>query len=27
LQSVRDHGMFADTKQYVADVLALRQRF
>jgi LysM repeat protein len=27
LQSVRDHGMFADTKQYAADVLALRQRF
>jgi N-acetylmuramoyl-L-alanine amidase len=27
LQSVRDNGMFTDTKQYVADVLALRQRF
>jgi soluble lytic murein transglycosylase-like protein len=27
LQSVRDHGMFADTKQYVRDVMALRQRF
>jgi LysM repeat protein len=27
LQSVRDHGMLPDTKQYVADVLALRQRF
>jgi N-acetylmuramoyl-L-alanine amidase len=27
LQSVRDHGMFADTLQYVGDVLALRQRF
>jgi LysM repeat protein len=27
LQSVRDHGMLRDTRQYVADVLALRQRF
>ena len=27
LQSVRDHGMLRDTKQYVRDVLALRQRF
>jgi LysM repeat protein len=27
LQSVRDHGMLPDTKQYVRDVLALRQRF
>jgi LysM repeat protein len=27
LDSVRAHGMFRDTKQYVADVLALRQRF
>jgi LysM repeat protein len=27
LQSVRDHGMLPETKQYVADVLALRQRF
>jgi LysM repeat protein len=27
LQSVRDNGMLPDTKQYVADVLALRQRF
>jgi LysM repeat protein len=27
LASVDAHGMFADTKQYVADVLALRQRF
>lgn len=27
LASVRAHGMFRDTKQYVADVLALRQRF
>jgi LysM repeat protein len=27
LQSVRDHGMLPQTKQYVADVLALRQRF
>jgi LysM repeat protein len=27
LQSVRDHGMLPDTRQYVADVLALRQRF
>jgi N-acetylmuramoyl-L-alanine amidase len=27
LQSVRDHGMFASTKQYVRDVMALRQRY
>jgi LysM repeat protein len=27
LASVHDHGMFADTKQYVADVMALRSRF
>jgi LysM repeat protein len=27
LQSVRDHGMLPDTKQYVRDVLALRQGF
>lgn len=27
LASVRSHGQFADTRQYVADVLALRQRF
>ena len=27
LQSVREHGMLPDTKQYVRDVLALRQRF
>lgn len=27
LQSVRDHGRFASTKTYVADVMALRQRF
>jgi N-acetylmuramoyl-L-alanine amidase len=27
LQSVRDHGMMRATKQYVRDVLALRQRF
>jgi len=27
LQSVRDHGMYADTKQYVANVMALRSRF
>jgi len=27
LASVRDRGMFADTKQYVANVLALRNRF
>jgi LysM repeat protein len=27
LQSVRDHGMFASTRQYVADVMALRARF
>jgi LysM repeat protein len=27
LQSVRDHGMYASTKQYVADVMALRQRY
>jgi LysM repeat protein len=27
LQSVREHGMYADTQHYVADVLALRQRF
>jgi LysM repeat protein len=27
LQSVRDHGMFASTKQYVASVMALRERF
>jgi soluble lytic murein transglycosylase-like protein len=27
LQSVRDHGMFASTKQYVANVMALRARF
>ncbi|HWC35732.1 MAG TPA: LysM peptidoglycan-binding domain-containing protein [Mycobacteriales bacterium] len=27
LQSVRDHGMYASTKQYVADVMALRDRF
>jgi LysM repeat protein len=27
LQSVRDHGMYASTKQYVRDVMALRQRY
>jgi soluble lytic murein transglycosylase-like protein len=27
LQSVRDHGMFVSTKQYVANVMALRERF
>ncbi|HWB65868.1 MAG TPA: LysM peptidoglycan-binding domain-containing protein [Mycobacteriales bacterium] len=27
LQSVRDHGMFRSTRQYVANVLALRDRF
>jgi soluble lytic murein transglycosylase-like protein len=27
LGSVRTHGMFADTRRYVADVLALRRRF
>jgi LysM repeat protein len=27
LQSVRQHGMYADTQQYVNDVTALRQRF
>jgi N-acetylmuramoyl-L-alanine amidase len=27
LASVREHGMFASTKQYVADVMALHQRF
>jgi LysM repeat protein len=27
LQSVRDHGMFRSTKQYVANVMALRQRY
>jgi LysM repeat protein len=27
LQSVRDHGMFASTKQYVANVMALRARY
>lgn len=27
LQSVRDHGMYASTKLYVANVLALRQRY
>ena len=27
LQSVRQNGMYADTQQYVANVLALRQRF
>jgi LysM repeat protein len=27
LQSVRDHGMYASTKQYVANVMALRQRY
>jgi LysM repeat protein len=27
LQSVRDHGMFRSTKQYVADVMALRATF
>lgn len=27
LQSVRDHGMYASTTQYVASVMALRQRF
>jgi LysM repeat protein len=27
LQSVRDHGMFPSTKQYVANVMALRGRF
>jgi LysM repeat protein len=27
LQSVRDHGMYPSTKTYVADVLALRNRF
>jgi LysM repeat protein len=27
LQSVRDHGMYASTKQYVANVMALRTRY
>ena len=27
LESVRDHGMYSDTEQYVNDVMALRQRF
>jgi N-acetylmuramoyl-L-alanine amidase len=27
LESVRQHGMYADTQQYVNDVMALRQRF
>lgn len=27
LQSVRDHGMFRSTRRYVADVMALRERF
>jgi LysM repeat protein len=27
LQSVRDHGMYASTRQYVANVMALRQRY
>jgi N-acetylmuramoyl-L-alanine amidase len=27
LQSVRDNGMYGSTKQYVADVMALRQRY
>jgi soluble lytic murein transglycosylase-like protein len=27
LGSVREHGMYADTRRYVADVLALRRRF
>jgi soluble lytic murein transglycosylase-like protein len=27
LTSVRQHGLFPDTRRYVADVLALRQRF
>jgi LysM repeat protein len=27
LQSVRDHGMYASTKSYVANVMALRQRY
>jgi soluble lytic murein transglycosylase-like protein len=27
LQSVRDHGMFRATKRYVANVMALRDRF
>jgi soluble lytic murein transglycosylase-like protein len=27
LRSVRQHGMFADTKQYVRSVLALRRQF
>ena len=27
LQSVRDHGMYASTKTYVADVMALRSRY
>jgi soluble lytic murein transglycosylase-like protein len=27
LQSVRDHGMYDSTKQYVANVMALRARF
>ncbi len=27
LTSVREHGLFPDTRRYVADVLALRQRF
>lgn len=27
LQSVRDHGMFRSTKRYVANVMALRERF
>jgi hypothetical protein len=27
LQSVREHGMYRATKRYVADVMALRDRF
>jgi hypothetical protein len=27
LQSVRDNGMYASTKAYVANVMALRQRY
>ena len=27
LASVKAHGMYPDTRQYVADVLALQQRF
>ena len=27
LQSVREHGLYSDTQQYVNDVMALSQRF